>query len=656
LFLACYKGEVEQVKRILGSNDMRVDLKHGHSDLSAFTISCFFGHTEIVQMLLQDPRIDISDSESNGLNAAIIDRHLDIVKILLEEERLTENICSFMNHSEFICTPWFCALESGKQEIIDLLLRVGGFSNIFPLFDITEMHVCVLQRNTETFRELFQSSMDPNATDAHNMTPLAYAASLGNLEIFQILISSPLVSPDIFDKHGNSALHHAARGGHVEIVEILLKDPRFDNNLTNKHLKTPLGVACVKGNEKVLMKLLTESSVRPHSGHGPIMFEICKEELPEILAYCLSEPKFETRSFSDTLLKVAAQSENIENFRILLGSDKTDPTELDRINNSALYYAVVGGHIEMVRMLLEDGRADLFENGKIVQCIITNGRSEILKFLLENSESFAQDYNSLGNFELFTETACGNIENVKKLFLAGVDVNQQDNNGVAAIHVACVFESVEMLEILLSQPLVDVNLPTHEGSTALHLAAKNEKSVSVIRLLSHDNIHPNILNNDEETAFFLAAKTENRTIIELFLHCPKVNQSATRAREKCLISFLMEDYADEPEILVIMKDSRFAHIDYEPVLKIACHLKYFKIVEFIMQEGLVQPSVRLFNKCVGDKATRKKYNLSTENVILICSMFSTYSGIHPSNYVDDQSLVDSIVSEISSNRSKSARK
>jgi len=110
-----------------------------------------------------------------------------------------------------------------------------------------------------------------------------------------------------------------------------------------------------------------------------------------------------------------------------------------------------------------------------------------------------------------------------------------------------------------------VNLQTHNGTTALHIAADNERNISVNRLLSHDKINPNILNNEEETAFFLAARLENRTTIELFLRCPKVNQSVTRARDECVISYLMEDYCYEKEILIILQDSRFANIDYEPV-------------------------------------------------------------------------------------------
>ena len=74
------------------------------------------GHLEIVKLLLNDPRIQISDGEYNwSLNIAISNNYLDIVKLLLDDPRVDP---SYNNNYEIID-----ASENGHLESVKLLLN-----------------------------------------------------------------------------------------------------------------------------------------------------------------------------------------------------------------------------------------------------------------------------------------------------------------------------------------------------------------------------------------------------------------------------------------------------------------------------------------------------------------------------------------------------
>jgi hypothetical protein len=51
-----------------------------------------------------------------------------------------------------------------------------------------------------------------------------------------------------------------------------------------------------------------------------------------------------------------------------------------------------------------------------------------------------------------------------------LDINQQDNNGFTALHLAILKNSLEIVELLLQDPSIDQNLPTQDGFVPYILA------------------------------------------------------------------------------------------------------------------------------------------------------------------------------------------
>lgn len=97
-----------------------------------------------------------------------------------------------------------------------------------------------------------------NAKDAIGMTPVAYAALEGHVDVVRLLVDA---APKGFalddpDAQGNTPLIHAAEWGRVEVVKMLLETGQVDVNARNKWKQTAIWKASVSGHVKVVEVLL----------------------------------------------------------------------------------------------------------------------------------------------------------------------------------------------------------------------------------------------------------------------------------------------------------------------------------------------------------------------------------------------------------------
>ncbi len=81
---ASFQGNTEIVKMLL--EDPRVDPSAENN--WAIQSASIHGHTEVVRLLLEDPRVDPSANNNQAIIIASLKEYKDIVKLLLEDERM----------------------------------------------------------------------------------------------------------------------------------------------------------------------------------------------------------------------------------------------------------------------------------------------------------------------------------------------------------------------------------------------------------------------------------------------------------------------------------------------------------------------------------------------------------------------------------------
>ena len=118
-----------------------------------------------------------------------------------------------------------------------------------------------------------------------------------------------------------------------------------------------------------------------------------------------------------------------------------------------------------------------------------------------------------------------------------IDVNQKDDEGCCALHLAVSSKNIEALKLLLSVPNIDVNIVDTDGESAVHICSQvwNHDTEVLKLLLNVPNIDVNIVNNRGESAVRRAVmrKTSyNIEVLKLLLSHPSLTALTLNQKDK----------------------------------------------------------------------------------------------------------------------------
>ena len=164
------------------------------------------------------------------------------------------------------------------------------------------------------------------------------------------------------------------------------------------------------------------------------------------------------------------------------------------------------------------------------------------------------------------------------------------------LHVACMSGSVRAVRQLLTLPQIQVNAATSRGSSSLFLACIEQKVEVVEELLRHPDIDVNLMSADQPLPpLALAAFIGNSAIVALLLQHPAINVSAAAAMEGrssplCLAcrqghAHVVRELLRHPDIQVNANDRHS--------LEIACFMEHLPVIrELLLHPGLEAGIIR----------------------------------------------------------------
>jgi len=195
---AAANGRAALIRMLLYSGRGRIDLnskdKYG---LTPLYWAAWFGHEEVVDLLLVEPAVHLSQQEENDcspLLAAAENGHAGTVSILLAKNGVDVN-----PKDENGCTPLLIAAKNSHFSVVLLLLAEGD-------------------------------KVDVNAKDKGGSTPLLVASEAGHVQIVSLLLARGSNSQQP-DEQGRTPLSVATTNGHWRIVQLLSpkNEPGTDN-------------------------------------------------------------------------------------------------------------------------------------------------------------------------------------------------------------------------------------------------------------------------------------------------------------------------------------------------------------------------------------------------------------------------------------------
>jgi len=318
------------------------------------------GCTSLLRFLLQDDRIDPSlwplhpartklDQGQNALHVACSSGQVEAAKVLLAWEAAQEHPGDLNERSDDGRTALASAALNGHAEVVRVLLETPG--------------------------------VDCNAPDKEGASPLFLAASKGHTQVVAVLLEHPGVLVEREDNEGNTSLLEAAYQGHDAVVSLLLADGRSNPNRRGAYgLLSPLMAAAMEGHVEVVRILLADARL---DVNAPLFkMNLGGERFLDSSDADATTPRNEIgvrrwlkAPFSHSLvwalekglkmvdlsiLHVAVQCGQSEIVRLLLLDGRVNPNpKHGRLVVNPLAVAAKEGHLDVVKVLLEDPRVDV---------------------------------------------------------------------------------------------------------------------------------------------------------------------------------------------------------------------------------------------------------------------------------------------------------
>lgn len=164
---------------------------------------------------------------------------------------------------------------------------------------------------------------------------------------------------------------------------------------------------------------------------------------------------------------------------------------------TALWAASTGGHLDIVKLLVEHGaevNKSTLTHSTPLRGASFHGHLEVMEFLL-GSGAEINTPNCIGQSPLCIAAMRGQMRAVKYLVISGADVHQTTINGYSVMHLSATKGRVDIVKYLLSiglSPMFQEANPTKEGyiPCPLFLAASTGQRKMVEELSSHPDCPP----------------------------------------------------------------------------------------------------------------------------------------------------------------------
>ena len=312
LHFAAEGGHAEMVELLLDQPKVDINFKDQQGQTAVFK-AAYQGREEVVSLLLQQKDIDVNAASNDGftpLLQAIFGDYNKIIRLFLARPELDVN-ASDTTHNQ---TPLWMAASGDKGILEELLKRKDIDVNLPGHYGETPLGRAARQSFDEAITLLLDAKADVNASDQSDETPLMHASGEGNLAGVDMLVAHPEIELDLADKKGRTALFRAAEAGQTKCLKSLVaKGPQLE--IKDKHGKTALAVAAWEGHKipaKILIKAGADINTQDEKGNTPLALatENNKEILVRLLLECSADAELGDEDEETPLEKAKDQKLN----------------------------------------------------------------------------------------------------------------------------------------------------------------------------------------------------------------------------------------------------------------------------------------------------------------------------------------------------------
>ncbi|CAK9293553.1 unnamed protein product [Gordionus sp. m RMFG-2023] len=599
LHIAARVSEGERSADILIKSGANVNATQINGE-TALHIAAKFGNSRMINVLIAEKAnpFAVSKQLETPLHIAVRYCFLMIVTLLLnyvEKDHGKKAVTDYVNqanhdgetsvHLAASLTKKNAHSKFEEVEMMRILLNYSGDLKKLSLkLHETPLHYCAKAGDERILQLMLQMAPKGkllnivNQEDINSWTPLLVASESGNIEIVKLLLQNH-ARVDIFDEQGKAALHLACENGHSDVVDELMANKAYVNiksklGITPLHLaalngydqlcatlikkygasimsfslnkKTPLHLAAQAGQVAVcdeLLKLGGRPNLFDTTGHAPIHLAAENNHPNVVKLFLLNKPilvKLATQA-GNTCAHIAAIKGSIDVIRELMKFDLKVVTEYRNKDtlSTPLHLAAEGGHIAIIKLLIEAGASPKEENKDgytPLHLAAKYGRTQVLQTLTSYSPSVLMLVSSTSGLNpLHVAAKSGNADFVREM-LEKVPATVKSeltpeiakhnksvtkdkiDFGLTPLHFAAEYGHENIVRLLLNSKGVKVDTPTIlYGYIPLHFAAigGHTSVASILLSKSSDQLH--IKDKLGRTPLHVAASKGQNEMIALLI-------------------------------------------------------------------------------------------------------------------------------------------
>ena len=389
----------------------------------------------------------------------------------------------------------FYEFRRGDLETINLFLKYSKELSK----DYKQLFFAIEQNDIISVRNIINKGTDINRPISGGLTPLCWAAFLGQYDVAKLLIENNAdisiswkqrEGYDPYPVYGSAPLRWAIEKGHNNIVKLLIEHKA--SPIISIFLREGLNafhLAAIRGNVEI-MKMLINAY-----GSGNIGYEENSSTLSGIynVFYDLNDVSIFNNRVA-TPFDIAAYYGNIDLCQLFLnnGLGIDNPDKQERNYYTPLYFAVAGRQLETAGFLIEKGAKINTDNTIVKECT-WNGTGDLLKLLIENGAH-------VDTKVLLDATRYLDIDAVKAIVKAGGDTLKLNENSFSLLYNTIKNEHLTnktgLINFLIDKG-ININDRDGDGTTVLHLAVESNDE-ELVTFLVDRGAEINFVTNKKE--------------------------------------------------------------------------------------------------------------------------------------------------------------
>lgn len=421
-------------------------------------------------------------------------------------------------------TPLHVACIYSKFDVVMACIEDSMEINASDIFNCTPLHYSVQgNQSLEVVKLLLENGakLDIKAGEDLTTTVLHMSVRAGNITVTEMLLQK--IDVNERDRIKSTALHYAAESGYLQMVELLLDNGAYVNSKNARNF-TPLSVAGEKHHKDIIRLLLEhQASVRDVNlitqGHEESILNVAviDEDMDIIKILLDHQADVNVITSYNTPFTNAVRTGNEEIIRMLLKFDADINLE-NRGCYTPLTIAIEAEkeNVEIVKLLLESGAsvncADK-DGFTPLDCAVRKGYTNLVRILLDNQADLNMKISDCST-PLFSAIKGNHVDIVEILLNRGASVASVDKYGFTPLMDAAEVGNPKVGKLLLKNN-ADLNFKNDYGVTPLYVAAFMQNEDFVKFLIDH-GADTNIITSLQEL-FNNAKNRENIDVINWIL-------------------------------------------------------------------------------------------------------------------------------------------